>query len=1003
MSDRPPGSSRGAPSGSPAGSKSGSKAGSQAGSSKSGAPSKSSGKAPETQKVDPAATRKPLSEAEILGKRFDLPPDAYIKDKGKTLWTGRPDYASVGKPIKMGLNIFPVITYGDMDIYQYDIIVTPNLKNSHSLVKKVWNTSTVTDHLQSQGGRWLYDGSKLAWSSEKLQRGEARLNVDLDALKKRADHEQIKKRLEKNSVYQLIIRQTKVIRLSYLKNYLAGKITWDTHVLECMNFFDHCLRQTPSERWMLIKRNFFDPLNGWSMLSNDLIGAQGVYLAPRLSEAFNRGGSGLAINVDRCQTAFWPSATLLDIACYIVNGAKPEWQGLDNNGCESKLRPAIKKNEKTKQEEITQSEAFMFLRRMTKLRFTVSHRGKLGEPREYTVKRVMFDVKYQYGGANAKNVTFMKKFDDGHVEETTIEKHYRDRWGTILRWPRFPIVETPQGHKFPMEICDMVPNQRYNYKLNPRQTSDMIKRAATRPPKRRDDIMEGVKGIDWPNDGSLKAFGIKIDPNMAFTDARLLDYPGIAYAGEQLDPQYRGHWDLRGHKFLEANPAPLKSWSFIGIGTTGECVQMNELENFANRFSGAYKSHGGRVEKAAFCKILPYGSSNYSQIVETAYNETRRFFKGEQPQIIFFVLETKNQLNYERTKKSMDCRYCIVSQCMNAAHVKRANGQYLSNVAMKVNSKLGGVTCRAVPLKSKNPAPPYWRVPTMMIGVDVSHAAAGSRQPSMAALTMSMDKNATRFAAGCQSNGWRKETLLRKTMNSVFPKLARHWCDINRCYPQHIYYLRDGVSEGQFQDIIDTEIDEIKKIFREKKWPVPRFTVIIATKRHHVRFFPKPGDKSADRNGNPLPGVLVERDVTHPQHWDWYLCSHVAIQGTARPVHYQVILDEAKLKSNELMMMIYQQCYQYCRSTTPVSLHPAVYYAHLASNRARCHEFLPFDNRLLAYGKPGFPYAQDHSEVYRKDAPDSVHEMSPDKMPMAGSATATPEMIKFINTTMWYV
>lgn len=35
---------------------------------------------------------------------------------------------------------------------------------------------------------------------------------------------------------------------------------------------------------MLIKRNFFDPLNGWSMLSNDLIGAQGVYLAPRLSE-----------------------------------------------------------------------------------------------------------------------------------------------------------------------------------------------------------------------------------------------------------------------------------------------------------------------------------------------------------------------------------------------------------------------------------------------------------------------------------------------------------------------------------------------------------------------------------------------------------------------------------------------------------------------------------------------------------------------------------------------
>jgi eukaryotic translation initiation factor 2C len=36
--------------------------------------------------------------------------------------------------------------------------------------------------------------------------------------------------------------------------------------------------------------------------------------------------------------------------------------------------------------------------------------------------------------------------------------------------------------------------------------------------------------------------------------------------------------------------------------------------------------------------------------------------------------------------------------------------------------------------------------------------------------------------------------------------------------------------------------------------------------------------------------------------------------------------------------MIYEHCYQYMRSTTSVSLHPAVYYAHLASNRAKAHE-----------------------------------------------------------------
>lgn len=54
--------------------------------------------------------------------------------------------------------------------------------------------------------------------------------------------------------------------------------------------------------------------------------------------------------------------------------------------------------------------------------------------------------------------------------------------------------------------------------------------------------------------------------------------------------------------------------------------------------------------------------------------------------------------------------------------------------------------------------------------------------------------------------------------------------------------------------------------------------------------------------------------------YDFYLSSHSAIQGTARPVHYQVILDEAQVPVNDFQRMIYNMCYQYMRSTTPVSL-----------------------------------------------------------------------------------
>ena len=96
-------------------------------------------------------------------------------------------------------------------------------------------------------------------------------------------------------------------------------------------------------------------------------------------------------------------------------------------------------------------------------------------------------------------------------------------------------------------------------------------------------------------------------------------------------------------------------------------------------------------------------------------------------------------------------------------------------------------------------------------------------------------------------------------------------------------------------------------------------TVVVAEKRHHIRFFPPQGP-AADKNGNPLPGTLVEHDVTHPWENDIYLASHVAIQGTARPTHYHMLMDEANLPVEKFQTLLYEHCYQYQRATTPVSL-----------------------------------------------------------------------------------
>lgn len=122
-----------------------------------------------------------------------------------------------------------------------------------------------------------------------------------------------------------------------------------------------------------------------------------------------------------------------------------------------------------------------------------------------------------------------------------------------------------------------------------------------------------------------------------------------------------------------------------------------------------------------------------------------------------------------------------------------------------------------------------------------------------------------------------------------------------------------------------------------------KLTVVIAAKRHHIRAFPGKSSKQqwkpplantylqivpgvGDPKGNPLPGCLIERDVTTPFEWDFYLYAHIALQGTSRPVHYTILRDDANHEPNRIQNMIYEHCYQYMRSTTSVSMFPAVYY-----------------------------------------------------------------------------
>lgn len=136
----------------------------------------------------------------------------------------------------------------------------------------------------------------------------------------------------------------------------------------------------------------------------------------------------------------------------------------------------------------------------------------------------------------------------------------------------------------------------------------------------------------------------------------------------------------------------------------------------------------------------------------------------------------------------------------------------------------------------------------------------------------------------------------------------------------------------------------------QTKKNLPRLTVIVVGKRHHTRFFPTQ-ERDMDTNptngkgsSNLKPGTVVDRGITEEGMWDFFLQSHAVLQGTGRPGHYVVVLDEifrarpgakAQNVANEVEKLTQALCYSFSRATKAVSLCTPAYHADILCERAR--------------------------------------------------------------------
>lgn len=531
-----------------------------------------------------------------------------------------------------------------------------------------------------------------------------------------------------------------------------------------------------------------------------------------------------------------------------------------------------------------------------------------------------------------------QEFDTGNGQQMTVAEHFQRAHNRFIIHPGSLGVKVGHSELFPLTACRTVA-QLYKNRLSPEGVSKMLQFSPKNPELRIQEIQKGWEYLRHQQSHFLHGAGITISPKPLEVQGRLLFPPDIAFQ-TNLHLTRPGVWDVVGKRL--AQPVSIPHWTVVNFG--GERVEISILNRFVNDLTTAMRERGMRVADTHGIKSADPGDAE-----KTLFQEGY----GCKAQLILVILPENVAPLYTRVKRWGDILQGVVTQCVRWTGKIKDNysakscNQYHNNLILKINAKMGGLNW--LPQNAAMKA--LSAVPSMVLGADVSHPGPGSLLPSVTALVSSYDPYASRYIASTKVQQSRMEII--KDLEAMVVRALKVFQKKNKSekfpegiLPRRLFFYRDGVSEGEFQTVRVEEIPAIGRAIRTVYGPHkstwPGLTFFVVGKRHHVRFFPENGDRDQQGNNNCYSGFVVDRDIVHPVHPDFYLQSHPGLKGTSRPGHYTVLRDDNKGSPDGYEELSYLLCHCYSRCTRAVRIPAPVYYADLVCRRAKFH----FDDQV---------------------------------------------------------
>ncbi|KAJ4976508.1 hypothetical protein NE237_001614 [Protea cynaroides] len=820
----------------------------------------------------------PTSELRSLEISYPLQPSP-PPESGEIVPIRRPDNGgtSYGRKVHLLVNHFAINFNRHMTMLLYNIDAQPEVPSKHGGSSRVSNSDIrvvknkiFSDDLKGfPPSMTAYDGGKIILSAVKLPTEKVKVDVPKgEAVKS----------------YIFNVELVKELQLRELTAYLEGRLPVIPRAI--LQGLDLVMKENPKKHRVQVGQGFY------SMRYNrgDDLGC-GVVACKGFQQSLKLTSQGPVLCVDFSVLPFRKPVPVLQFLQERLPGFNAD--RIDYRKVEKELKG---------------------------LKVSVTHRET----------KQKFTIKGLTGPTESLIFTLEDRDGINPPQKVRVVDYFRNKYSKEIKFKNLPCLDLGKNGKsnvVPMEFCVLVEGQRYPKDHLDKYPSKKLKdMSLPKPWERKNFICDAVQASDGPLRGDT-ACKFEIEANLKMTEVvgRVLGVPNLKLGDTSGACKFtpnteNGQWNLVDKSVLQGKD--IERWAVLDFSSDSLIY-----EKFIHKLMTRCRTLGILMKPPLFHELSDMRVLSDTDRLRKLLNHV--YQKANHQLQILFCPMTYRHHGYNALKWICETQVGIVTQCCLSDRCNMGKDDYLANLALKINTKLGG-----------NNFELFDRLPgfesddhVMFIGADVNHPSPGNgSSPSIAAVVSTVNwPGANKYVARYRLQKHRSEKILE--LGEMCLDLINKYVELNKVKPNKIIVFRDGVSDNQFDMVLNEELMDLKKAIQCDGYS-PTITLVIAQKRHHTRLFPV-NEKQGARGGNVFPGTVVDTTIVHPWGYDFYLCSHYGLLGTSNPTHYYCLWDDHKFSSDALQKIINNLCYTFARSTKPVSLVPPAYYASNLAYRVR--------------------------------------------------------------------